>query len=96
MAHSDFLAPMQEQLVTEKELLIALWDCQRYVSLLPSRNESDIIFHKILEISSRWVMQQRLDFMKSIDLKKEIMSGGPVRNAAQEAWREHLQNKKRA
>jgi len=87
-----FLVPM-DHLVTEKELITALCDCSRYVSLLPTREESSVISSKVVNIMTRWILQQSEDKDVCIKLHEEISSGGPIEEAAKKAFENHFNHK---
>jgi hypothetical protein len=91
-------AEKMKQEVTEKELVIALWDCQKFVSLLPTKKESDVIRNIVVDTLARWVVQQKakknLTDDEAIDLQGEVMGGGTIEKQAQKAWEDHWKSKK--
>ena len=90
-----FLALMKQP-VTEKELITALLDCSRYVSLLPTREESSAISSKVVDILTRWTVQQSQDKNVCMKLFEEVSSGGPIEQEAKKAFKKHFENKKRS
>jgi hypothetical protein len=95
-ALSRTLLALMDQPVTEKELITALRDCSRYVSLLPTKEESSVIQSKVTNILTRWLVQQSKDENVCIKLYKEISSGGPIEQEAKKALKKHFENKRRS
>lgn len=90
-----FLALMAQP-VTEKELITALRDCSRYVSLLPTKEESSVIDSKVVDILARWLAQQSKDEDVCMKLYEEISCGGPIKQEAEKAYENHFKYKTRS